>query len=326
MSDTEKQNKEDLQKSLEAEVAEAESKAPAAQKVKPDWGPIVIDMVILMVVAAVLGIFSKQAMKPFEPKYEGQDLVALVRKGGMDVNTWQDAAFDSYLQKQVQASADFINCTDNTGRTPLMWICYCNFNAPKHLDASTQKYMVVPASVTDLKVLNEVDLKRLYYTRKLLATPGIDVQAQDDDGFTALHWAAWSGMPFHSLLLAQLGLDINQQESHGYTPLMLAALRGNHGAVSMLLQLGADTTLKNKDGKTALDLASVASAAYEKRNNVAYKWIYSEDREQEFKEVVALLTNPPAKLTMEQLSQELAEVEQAYRNACSRVSVEEAKK
>lgn len=326
MSETEKQNKEDLQKSFEAEVAEAESKAFAAKKVKPDWGPIVVDMIILMIVAAVLGILSKQAMKPFEPKYEGQDLVALVRKGGMDVKHWKDNAFDSYLQKQVQSSPNFINCTDNTGRTPLMWICYCNFNAPKHLDDSTQKYMVVPASVTDLKVLNEVDLKRLYYTRKLLAIPGIDVQAQDDDGFTALHWAAWSGMPFHSLLLAQLGLDINQQESNGYTPLMLAALRGNHGAVSMLLQLGADTTLKSKDGKTALDLAFVASAAYEKRNNVAYQWIYSEDREEEFKEVVAMLTNPPAKLTMNQLSQRLAEVEQAYRNACSRVSVEEAKK
>lgn len=325
MSETEKQNKEEIQKSFEAEVAEAERKAATDRKVKPDWGPIVIDMVILMIVAAVLGILSKQAMKPFEPKYEGQDLVALVRKGGMDVKNWTDSAFDSYLQSQVKHSASFINCTDNTGRTPLMWICYCNFNAPKHLDDGTQKYMVVPASVTDLKVLNEVDLKRLYYTRKLLEVPGIDVQAKDDDGFTALHWAAWSGMPFHSLLLAQLGLDINQQENNGYTPLMLAALRGNHGAVSMLLQLGADTTLKNKDGKTALDLASAASSAYEKRNSIAYKWIYSDDREDEFKEVVALLTNPPAKLTMDQLAAELSEVEQAYRKACSRVSVEAAK-
>lgn len=326
MSETEKPNKDDIQKSFEEEVAEAESNAPATKKVKPDWGPIVVDMVVLMIIAAVLGIFSKQAMKPFEPKYEGQDLVALVRKGGIDVRNWTDPAFDSYLQSQVSASSDFINCTDNTGRTPLMWICYCYFNAPKHLDSSTEKYMVLPPSVTDPKVLNEVDLKRLYYTRKLLAVPGIDVQAKDKDGFSALHWAAWSGMPFHCLLLAQLGLDINLQEDNGYTPLMLAAMRGNLGAVSMLLQLGADAAIQNKDGKTALDLAAAASAGYEKRHSIAYQWIYSEDREKEYKEVVSLLSNPPAKLTMEQLSREMEEVEQAYRNACGRVSVEEAKK
>lgn len=327
MSDSEKQSKEEIQRSFEEEVAATERSAPARdKKVKPDWAPIVVDMLILMAIATVLGLFSKLAMKPFEPSYKAQDLVALVRKGGLDTKTWRDEAFETYLQKHVKMDENFINCVDNTGRTPLMWMCYSNFNEPQHLSGSTKKYMKIPASVTDEKVLNETDLKRLYYTRKLLETPGIDVKAEDEDGFNAMHWAAWSGMPFHTLLLAQLGLDINETEGNGYTPLMLAALRGNHGAVSMLLQLGADPALRNKDGLTALDLAIHAGEAYKKRDSHFYKLIYSKEREQEYGEVLALLKNPPAVLLPEQLAQELQEVEQAYRGASARVTAEDAKK
>lgn len=51
------------------------------------------------------------------------------------------------------------------------------------------------------------------------------------------------------------GARINAQCQDGYTALMYAAYRGNAEAVSMLLKNNADVSLKNKKGETALDLA-----------------------------------------------------------------------
>ncbi len=56
------------------------------------------------------------------------------------------------------------------------------------------------------------------------------------------------------VLLAQ-GLDINAQDDTGWTALMLAVQKNNAEAVRFLLEQGANQNLRNKDKKTALDLA-----------------------------------------------------------------------
>lgn len=240
---------------------------------KTDWAAIIKDMLILVAIMGALGYLCNLAMKPFEVENPTDSLISLIRKGGVENDV--DKPFSKELANGMKNHEDFINTPDATGRTPLMWAVYVHDNDPA---AAWRE-----------------DGKRTWYVKTLMGTPGINLNAKDNDGFTALHWAAWSGMPQSTILLTQGGLDLNAQENSGYTPLMLAALRGNAAAVRLLLELGADPSLKNAEGQTALDLATEKGNAYEKRDTLFFSLIYKSRRHELYKKTIALLTNPPAK-------------------------------
>ncbi len=254
------------------------------------WGGIVEDMLKLLLVMGTLGYLCNLAMKPFEQTNVTDSLVALIRKGALETDKKTGEEIDNvYLRELangVSADPAFVNTKDATGRTPLMWAVYANYNNPQ--DAIKR------------------DLARLYYVQNLLSRPGIDVQAKDNDGFTAMHWAAWSGMPYCTLLLAEAGLDINAQENNGFTPLMLAAMRGNNEVVKMLLTLGARGDLKNKDGLTAAQLVENGEGAYNKRDTFIFSLIFSKPREEAFKATMALLATPPAPRSLGELTGDMA--------------------
>jgi len=126
---------------------------------------------------------------------------------------------------------------------------------------------------------------------KALLKAGVDVNAAQGDGMTALHWAATNGdvamtqmllsaganvrattrlgglTPLHlatqagqaqvaaSLLAA--GAEPNLATATGATPLMLAARSGNAETVTRLVEVGADINAKEKTyGQTALMVAA----------------------------------------------------------------------
>lgn len=269
-----------------------------ATQQKPDWQGIIRDMLILVGVMGALGYLCNLAMKPFEVVTPTDNLVSLIRKGG-DITP-----FTKELKTGMEKYPDFVNTPDATGRTPLMWAVYTHTNDPA---AAWRE-----------------DARRVDYVEALMNTPGINLNAKDQDGFTAMHWAAWSGMPQCTFLLTQGGLDVNVQEKNGYTPLMLAALRGNAAAVRLLLVLGADPAVTNKDGKTALQLAEEKSAAYAKRGvhlfegvlpdavseqmPRPYGLIYAKRRAELYCESIALLQAPPDRksgMTMEQVQKHM---------------------
>lgn len=251
------------------------------------WGGIVEDMLKLLLVMGTLGYLCNLAMKPFEQKSATDSLVSLIRKGALETDKNGEEIDNVYLReladgvKAEEKSAEFVNSKDATGRTPLMWAVYSNYIDPDKAELC--------------------DLSRLYYVQNLLSQPGIDVQAKDKDGFTALHWAAWSGMPYCSLLLVEAGLDVNARENNGFTPLMLAAGRGNVQMVAMLLNLGADASLRNAEGHTAADLAKAEEAAFGKRDNFWFKLIFSKNRESSYLGTIKALANPPTPRKVEEL-------------------------
>lgn len=92
----------------------------------------------------------------------------------------------------------------------------------------------------------------------LLQVPGIDVNAQDLIGGTALIYAApWGRENVTKLLLQipKINLDIREYKN-GETALMLAAKWDHENIFKLLLDAGANPDLVNSDGKTALDLVN----------------------------------------------------------------------
>ncbi len=263
----------------------SDSENSNAETNKAKWGAIILDMVIIVFIMACLAGLCNLLMKPFESVSRTDELVSLIRKGDSKGGR-EDAPFIKELREGQSRDASFVNTQDNTGRTPLMWASYANFNNP------------IPAL--------KKDVQRVYYIRALLATPGIDIHMTDKDGFTALHWAAWSGMPICSLLLADAGVNINAQDNNGYTPLMLAAMRGNNEVAAILMALGARTELTNVMGKTAAELVAGAESAYNKRASWMYTLIFSGEREESYQETMKLQQTHPAPATAAELMARLA--------------------
>lgn len=96
-----------------------------------------------------------------------------------------------------------------------------------------------------------VMLQRVDSVAVLLAH-GAAVDAADSSGWTALHWAAWSGDCRIARLLLTKGAKTTGSVLH------IAAMNGHLGMASLLMDHGADWALKDRDGVSAVEHAVAA--------------------------------------------------------------------
>jgi ankyrin repeat protein len=114
-------------------------------------------------------------------------------------------------------------------------------------------------------------------TAKILIDHGVDLEAKNEDGQTALHWAIIGGdyAGIETLmapemgkrpktrkvnqdmikLLLDRGANVNARSGVGHTALHWAVVRGSLAVVDMLLNHGADLLVKDDEGKDAIDWA-----------------------------------------------------------------------
>jgi uncharacterized protein len=90
---------------------------------------------------------------------------------------------------------------------------------------------------------------------KVLVAGGVNVNAKDKEGETALIEAAYDHFEIVKTLLAS-GADVNARTRRGWTALMEAAVNDNFEIVKALLDNGADINAQDIGGDTALNWAS----------------------------------------------------------------------
>ncbi len=86
---------------------------------------------------------------------------------------------------------------------------------------------------------------------------GVDVNTEDEFGFTALHFAAWVGHKEIAVLLIENGADVNANSWSGLTPLHDAATNISKDIIELLIDNGADVNAKDEEGFTPLDHAAI---------------------------------------------------------------------
>ena len=106
------------------------------------------------------------------------------------------------------------------------------------------------------------------YVRKYLdSSPEnhLFIHGVDDEGKTALQYAACEKYPAIVKLLLERGADPNHQTKDGRTPLMEATLWGRYESVEHLLEKGANKNLVDNDRLRAIDLATPSDRNEEER-------------------------------------------------------------
>ncbi len=87
---------------------------------------------------------------------------------------------------------------------------------------------------------------------RALLDRGVDVDASEPDGTTALHWAAHNDDLDLAARLVRAGAAVDATTRHGVAPLALAATNGSPGVLGMLLEAGADPNRASGEGETPL--------------------------------------------------------------------------
>ena len=86
---------------------------------------------------------------------------------------------------------------------------------------------------------------------------GVDVNTEDEFGFTPLHFAAWFGHNEIAELLIENGADVNANALRGLTPLHDAATNISQEIIELLIENGADVNAKDEEGFTPMDHATI---------------------------------------------------------------------
>uniref|UniRef100_A0A8C5Q999 Euchromatic histone lysine methyltransferase 1 n=1 Tax=Leptobrachium leishanense TaxID=445787 RepID=A0A8C5Q999_9ANUR len=97
---------------------------------------------------------------------------------------------------------------------------------------------------------------------KLLHSHGADINIRDNEENICLHWAAFAGSVEIAEILLASRCDLRAVNIHGDSPLHIAARENRHECVILFLAHGSDVSLKNKEGETPVECAVLNSPVW----------------------------------------------------------------
>ncbi|XP_063923595.1 uncharacterized protein LOC135137792 isoform X2 [Zophobas morio] len=108
-------------------------------------------------------------------------------------------------------------------------------------------------------------LKGVFENVKILLHFGASVNSTDEDNNNALHYASKSKQVNGDVIkiLSERGIDVNAKNKNGTTALQLACLTGVYQNAKILLDIGASIDSTDKDNKNALHFASESTQVNE---------------------------------------------------------------
>ena len=106
------------------------------------------------------------------------------------------------------------------------------------------------------KTLHKACVKGDIEAVKQFLGDGVDVNAEDENGWTPLHGAAWWGHTETAKFLIGSGADVDAQDAAGNTPLHFSAERGHKEIAELLIAKGANVNAIEAQGKTPLGWAT----------------------------------------------------------------------
>ncbi len=128
-------------------------------------------------------------------------------------------------------------------------------------DGDVERYFVRPVWRQSPGVAAYLQTKGgRYQTVRPARDPGLEPEARDGLGWTALHYAALDGSREELALLLSQGLNVDGANYGGYTPLHLATIGGKLAAMEDLLEAGADVNAEGGNGWTPLHWAAAGSS------------------------------------------------------------------
>ena len=116
------------------------------------------------------------------------------------------------------------------------------------------------AQETDTQLVLAVKREDVEAVRALLKQRA-NVHATENDGFSALHWAAQRNNSQLVNLLLDAGADPRATSRYRVSPLYLAALNGSASIIERLLDAGVDPNSTAHEGQTMLMTAALAGKA-----------------------------------------------------------------
>ena len=90
------------------------------------------------------------------------------------------------------------------------------------------------------------------------ALEGVELDATDEQGYSALHIAVSAGLPASVAALVEMGADLKAGTKDGQTALLLATNLLDPGITSLLLRHGVSTSQTDENSRTGLHLAAQA--------------------------------------------------------------------
>src|SRR5262245_53099538 len=115
--------------------------------------------------------------------------------------------------------------------------------------------LTLSAAGTNASLIDAIKAGDSQAARALLKNRA-EVNAQEPDGMTALHWAVRANDVDMAQLLIRAGANVKATNRYAITPLSLAAENGNGALVEMLLKAGADANAALPEGETVLMTAA----------------------------------------------------------------------
>jgi hypothetical protein len=105
----------------------------------------------------------------------------------------------------------------------------------------------------------------------LLLEKGANASAIDEDGYSALHWAAACDGAVLVPLLVKAGAACDVKCSEGESPLHRAARMGHAATIKELVLAGASVGIRNADAATPIDVAGDFDSYVTKKHRVAVR-------------------------------------------------------